>query len=342
VKGIASFVAGAAVVVAVIAAGNWWLDPLGQFWDREVLEVATQRGCVISDDLVGTASWLPFKEQVFELRRPRRIVVGTSRVLKIGGVDDLANLGMPGTGIDTLAPFFRRLHAIDPSPLTVYLGVDLFWLNPTWQSNVVFEHGLRQDVKYVLARQTLSSSARLVREAPSAFRGWRVEKDGGECLVDRGKRLLHGEKDGWRADGSFVYRHELHGGGRIDDDEFERDLVRFDGPYYRDWRYVDHGRSLQLREALRQAASYGWDVVGFTPPYSSRYRRRLLTARETRGRVRQVAVDLPRIFHDHGFEYRDWRTFDCTDAEYVDDGWHPDERCAGKVLAALEDADVSG
>lgn len=341
-KGIATFVAGAAVVVAAIAALNWWLDPLGQFWDRDVLRAADARGCVISDDLVGTASWLPFKEDVYALRRPSEVVVGTSRVLMLDRDErSFANLGMPGTGIETLAPLFRRLREIDARPLTVYLGVDLFWLNPTWQPNVVFEQSLKQDVKYVLARQTLSSSIRLLRDAPRALvSGW-DETDGPVCVIDRGGRAAEGDKDAWEPNGSFVYRHEL-GGERIVDDEFTRDLVRFDGPYYRDWDGLDGTRLDLLDAALELASSYGWRVVGFTSPYSSRYARRLTTAEQTAPRVAEVARVLPAVFRRHGFAYVDWRDVPCADDEYVDDGWHPDERCAAKVLAALEDADVPG
>lgn len=339
-KGIATFAAGAAVVVSLIATLNWWLDPLGQFWDGEVLRAADARDCVISDDLVGASSWLPFKEDVHRLRSPTTVVVGTSRVLMLDEDDrSFANLGMPGTGIETLAPLFRRLHEIGARRLTVYLGVDLFWLNPAWQPNVVFEQGMKQDVKYVLARQTLSSSVRLLREAPSALvRAWE-ETSSSPCVIDRGGRAAGGEKDAWEPNGSFVYRHEL-GGQRIVDDEFSRDLVRFDGPYYRDWDGIDEARLEQLESALELAASYGWRVVGFTSPYSSRYARRLTTARETAPRVAEVARVLPTVFARNGFRYLDWRTFKCADDEYVDDGWHPDEECAARVLATLEDADV--
>ena len=343
-KALVSFAAVAVAVVAVVAAVNWWIDPLGQFWDTEVLEIAAEHGCVVSDDLVGTASWLPFKEDVFTMRRPQRVVVGTSRVLKLGGEDDLANLGMPGTGIETLRPLFRRLHELEPRPLTVYLGVDLFWLNRTWQPNVVFDRGLRRDARYLLARQTLSATARLVRVAPgTALHAWELEQPASlPCLVDRGARLLDGERDGWRADGSFVYRHELQGSGPVDSDEFERDLVAFAGPYYSRWERVDEARLAELGRALSLARSYGWRVVGFTSPYSSRYRARLTSAPETSRQVARLARALPSAFRAHGFPYVDWREFPCADDEYVDDGWHPDDRCAAKVLAALEDADVPG
>jgi hypothetical protein len=255
-----------------------------------------------------------------------------------------ANLGMPGTGIETLSALFRRLHERDPGPLTVFLGVDLFWLNAAWQPNVVFDRGLRQDLKYVLARQTLSSAIRLVREAPeAALHPWRRERElaNHRCAIDRGGRAARGEKDAWEANGSFVYRHEL-GGARIREHEYERDLVRFEGPYYRDWERLDGVRIAQLDAALEQASSYGWRVVGFTSPYSSRYAARLTSAPQTAPRVRELADELQRAFHNHGFAYVDWRTFACRDDEYVDDGWHPDERCAAKVLAALEQADVPG
>ena len=342
-KGIAAFAAGAALVVALVAAFNWWIDPLGQFWDDDVLFTADRRDCVISDDLVGTASWLPFKEDVYRLRRPTHVVLGTSRALMLDDDSpDFANLGMPGMGVETLAPLFERLRDIDARPLTVYLGVDLFWLNRTWLPNVTFDRGPRQDLKYALARQTLSSSARLLREAPSTFlHGSEVTSYGGRCVVDRGGRAARGESDAWEPNGSFVYRHEL-GGARVVDDEFTRDLVRFEGPYYREWDGLDASRVAQLDAALELAKSYGWRVVGFTSPYSSRYAARLTTAAQTRPEVAAAALLLPATFARHGFAYVDWRDIPCADDEYVDDGWHPDARCAATVLAALENADVPG
>jgi hypothetical protein len=339
VKPLATFVASAAAVVAALAAFNWWLDPLGQFWDAGALAAAAERGCVISDDLVGTSSWLPFKEDVVALRRPRTIVVGTSRVLEMSGGAGFANAGMPGTGTETLVPLFRRVHALDSKPLTVYVGVELFWLNRAWQPNVVFGQGLRKDAKYVLARQTLAASARLARTAPSTvLSAWTVERTRGgryPCVVDRGGRASRGEKDAWATDGSFVYRQEL-GGEPVRDDEYTRDLVDFTGPYYRDWHELDAERVAQLDDALALARSYGWRVVGYTPPYSSRYSARI---REVFPRLwSEFARDVGDAFRANGYRWVDLRRVEdvpCAGDAFADDGWHPDATCSARIAGRL-------
>jgi hypothetical protein len=336
VRALATFFAAAALVVGAVAAFNSWLDPLGQFWDASALHRAERSACFVSDDLVGTGSWLPFKEDVFRDRDPAAIVVGTSRVLKISGGDGFANLGMPGTGIETLAPLFRRLRQEHAGPLTVYLGVELFWLNRTWQPNVTFRYSLQSNVKYALARQTLSSSVRLVRAAPSTvFHRWSVERTGGLCIVDRGKRVLHGEKDAWAVDGSFVYRHEL-GGPRLQEDEYTRDLVDFDGPYYRDWYQLDRTRIAELAGAVRLARSYGWRVVGYTPPYSGRYSARIEQVFPRQwSRFPKVMRD---VFGANGYRWVDLRRAEdvpCDDDAFEDDGWHPDGACSAGVLQWL-------
>jgi hypothetical protein len=334
-RALAAFFATAAAVVCALAAFNWWLDPLGQFWSDDVLAAAGER-CVISDDLVGTSSWLPFKEGVFRRRRPGAVVVGTSRVLELSDGARFANLGMPGTGIETLAPLFRRLRELHPGPLTVYLGVELFWLNRTWQPNVVFEQGPKKDVKYVLARQTLSSSARLVREAPSSLASaWTTTRDGARCVIDRGGRAARGEKDAWAPDGSFVYRQEL-GGEPVREDEYTRDLVEFSGPYYQHWRELDGERLAQLRDALALARSYGWRVVGYTPPYSHRYSTRIRSVfPQLWSEFGSVVTD---AFRANGYRWLDLRRVEdvpCAGAAFVDDGWHPNRACSARILRRL-------
>lgn len=332
-----AFAVAALAVVAALAAFAWWLDPLGQFWDDGVLRRAEPQSCLISDDLVGTGSWLPFKEAVYRSREPRVVVVGTSRVLELRAARrDFANLGMPGTGIETLAPLFRRLHDLNATPLTVYLGVELFWLNRTWQPNVAFGYSARSNLRYLLARQTLSSSIRLARESPSALlHASELERARGRCIVDRGDRVLDGKKDAWRVDGSFVYRYEL-GGPHTVDDEYTRDLVDFAGPYYRTWHGLDRARVENLHEALALARSYGWRVIGYTPPYSRRYADRIeqVFPRQWASFARTVN----RAFRSHGYRWLDLRRVEdvpCSDDAFVDDGWHPDAACSAAIGARL-------
>lgn len=333
-RALATFFAAAALAASTVAVCNWWLDPLGQFWDPSALHTAERGACFISDDLVGTGSWLPFKEDVFRDRDPREIVVGTSRVLEVSTQrTGFANAGMPGTGIETLTPLFRRLHDEERRPLTLYLGVELFWLNRTWQPNVVFAYSLKSNVKYLLARQTLSSSVRLVRAAPRALlHRWEIEQTGSFCVLDRGRRVLRGKKDAWAVDGSFVYRHDL-GGPRVVEDEYTRDLVQFAGPYYKDWHELDRRRIAQLRDAIALARSYGWRVVAYTPPYSRRYSTRITEVFPEQWR--DFALVMRQIFGPDWLDLRRAQSVPCADDEFADDGWHPDANCSARILERL-------
>ncbi len=342
------FFAAAAIALLLVIGLNWWVDPLGQFYDGGALDDATATAppCVISDDLIGTGSWLQFKEDVFRTQRPRTIAVGSSRVLKIHsrpGERGFANLGMPGTGIETLGPVFQRLHRRQPGPLTVYLGLELFWLNPAWNPNVSFGSSLLGTLRYLLARQNLETSLRLVADSPSVLvHRWQRDRIGGRCVIDRGSRVAEGKKDAWAADGSFEYRFELVPGVRkAPADEYTRDLVRFQGPYYRDWHELDPRRLRLLDEALALARRYGWRVVGFAPPYSPRYLRRLSTAPETAPFWREYGRVVPAIFRRHGFRFldlRDVRDVPCAPTAFEDDGWHPDGPCAMRVRSRLDAA----
>ena len=343
-RALAAFAAAASLVVGTISLLNWWVDPLGGFYDRGVLAAADKSNCLISDDLVGTGSWLPFKEDVLRQRGSDTVLLGTSRVLKVAarpGERAFANLGMPGTGIETLAPFFRRLHRLHPEPLTVYLGVELFWLNPNWHPNITFASGLRQDLRYALARQTLSASASVVAESPGMLTDrWARGRAGGRCAIDRAGRLADGKRDGWETDGSFTYRFELLGtASRFDDDEYERDLVRFEGPYYREWRGLDPERLTELRGALALAQSFGWHVVGYTPPYSRRYSTRL--QRAFPGLWRGFGAAMQETFERAGSRWLDLRQaadVPCADDAFMDDGWHPNAACSRSVRARLDAA----
>lgn len=333
-----------AAVLGAAAATNWWVDPFGEFWDAGLVARAAAAGCLVSNDLVGPGSWLPFKEEVIRERRAREIVIGTSRVLKLAarGADDrFANAGTPGTGPQHLERLLRRLHDDAPGPVTLYVGVELFWFNRSWDANAgALDAGPLDRLEYLLGRDNLEQSVRLLRGAPgAAAHRWERADVAGRCVLDRAGRVTAGATDAWRPDGSFVYRFELVPSARpVPDDDYTRDLVRFGGPYYRDWPGLDARRLEQLSEALAAAKEYGWRVIGFAPPYSSRYVERLSTAPQTAAQWRAFGPVVRRIFERHGFAFVDLRVgrdVPCADDEYVDDGWHPDDACAARVRARI-------
>jgi hypothetical protein len=353
---LALFLGTIAAVLAALMLLTWWIDPFGQFYDGGPLRAATAgpEACLISEDLIGSSSWLPFKEDVYRTLRPRTIVVGTSRVLKMGsspGERDFANLGMPGLGIEALAPLFRRLHEERPGPLTVYIGVELFWFNPSWKSfnpfnpswtsPVAFGSSWLSDLRYLLARQNVTTSLSLAVHKPGfLWHRWQRERIGRWCVLDRGSRVREGETYAWQANGSVVYRDELAG----------RAVPRIFVPanplavhevYYRDWHEFDQARLRGLDAALSQARSYGWNVVGFSPPATTSYAERLASTPQIAPRWREFGTLVPRVFRRQRFAFLDLRRavdVPCPEWAFYLDAWHAKPLCLETVRRLLDRA----
>jgi hypothetical protein len=334
--------------LALVAALNWWVDPLGEFYEASVVADAgrSHPACLVAVDLLGTPTWPAFKEDLVRRRGAQTIVIGTSRVLKLRarpGERHFVNAGMPGTGPETLVPLLRRLHAATPARATVLLGVEPFWFNRTWRADLVLDRSLTDTVGALLSRDTARTSLETVKRTPTVLevRHRRAETAAG-CVLERADRVEHGGVDAWALDGSFEYRFELAPSPtRVPDDDYTRDLVRFATPYYAGWSQLDPERIEALERALELARSWGWKVVGFSPPYAPRYVDRLATAPETAARWSELGAQLPALFRRHGFAYadlRDVRDVPCRADAFVDDGWHVDDACAARVRAALDRA----
>lgn len=341
---LAFFLATTVAAVAALVAFQWWMDPFGATWHPQVVAAAraAESSCAISDDLVGPDAWAAFKESLVT-PQTRTIVFGTSRVLQLRsrpGESGFVNAGAPGEGPRSLRALVLRLHRRHPAPLTAYVGVELFWLNRSWAETLTFPHGRR--LTSLAGRQTLEESLALVRDTPlSLFRRWKRYRARHGCVIARTSRVLEARDSAWRVDGSLVYAFQLLGRPNNIDDEFTRDLVRFEGPYYKNWTELDAKRLRRLDEALSLMSRYGWRVVGFTLPYSPRYVERLATALQTARQWRAFGRVVPMVFARHGFRYvdlRDVRDVPCPVDAFVDDGWHPNAACAFRVRERLERA----
>lgn len=340
------------VFLGVLAAGlvfvgalNWWVDPLGEFYEEGVVAAADRSTppCLLALDVVGTPSWPAFKEELVRRRRAATIVIGTSRVLKLGegpGEEGFVNAGLPGTGPETLEPLLRRFRAATPNRVTVLLGVEAFWFNRTWFPGIQLERRRFDTAAALLSRKTAETSLRLIRADPGLLRArHRRGEAGGACVIERSRRAERGEVDAWELDGSFRYRFELvPTESRVPEDDYTRDVVTFQGIYYRDWDRLDPARLRALERALELARGWGWNVIGFFPPYSPRYVERLAEAPQTATRWRELER-IPQIFRRQGFAFadlRDVRDVPCPADAFVDDGWHVTDGCAARVRAALD------
>jgi hypothetical protein len=336
-----------ASVLAALMLLTWWMDPFGQFYDDGLLRAANAgpRPCLISEDLVGSGSWLPFKEDVFRTRQARTVVLGTSRVLKMGspGERDFANLGAPGMGVETLEPFFRRLRDVRPDPLIVYIGVELFWFNPSWKPEIAFGSSRLSDLGYLLARQNVTKSLSLAVHNPG-FLLHRLQRErvGRWCALDRGSRLRHGKLYAWQVNGSVVYQSELLGTVR-------RVTVpprprRLNWTFFGNWYEFDRARLRRLDAALGLARSYGWRVVGFSPPSTTPYAELLASNLLTGPRWAEFGRLLPPLFRRHGFAFLDLRRpadVPCAETAFYLDAWHPRRVCLEAVRRLLDAAVAS-
>jgi hypothetical protein len=332
-----------AAVLTALMLLTWWMDPFGQFYDPGSLRAASAgpRPCLISEDLVGSGSWLAFKEDVFRTRRPRTVVLGTSRVLKMGSTSerDFANLGVPGMGIETLEPLFKRLRHARPGPLTVYIGVELFWFNRRW-SPPDFGSSPLADVRYLLSRQNVTKSLSLAIHNRGFFLHRRErEQIGRWCAFDRGSHLREGKRYAWQVNGSVVYQSEVV--GRAPSLAVPPAPRALNATYYGAWHEFDQARLRRLAAAVRLAKGYGWRVVGFSPPSTSRYADLLASSPRVGPRWREFSRLVPPVFRRHGFVFLDLRRpadVPCPDTAFYLDSWHPKRSCLAAVRRLLDAA----
>jgi hypothetical protein len=349
---IAIFIVSIVAGITVIGFVEWRADPFGDFYDAAVISAAqaSAPACVISDDLVGPSAWLDFKFGLAARDRPRAVVVGTSRVLKMEarpGERSFVNMGLPATTPEGLSGFFQRLHRLDPGRLTVYVGADYFWFNHEYiQSFATVPTTTRDRIRQLLTRQRLGASLSRIADHPALLlhRWHRVQVVPG-CGLDRANRLAAGSVQAWRVDGALDYPWELvRKVGVAPSDDYGRDLqpadpALFGGGYYHNFTALDPDRLRQLDDILGLAQSFRWHVVGFVSPYAPRYFERLSTAAVTKSSWNEYAKTVPEYFRRHGFPFldlRDVRDVPCPVTAFVDDGWHPNAPCMDRVRARLE------
>jgi hypothetical protein len=339
------FLGTTAVAVLAVPLLNRWVDPFGEYYSSSAIDAAERAGCLISTDVVGERSWPIFKLSLVRRRDAETVVVGTSRSLKLSSrlrEKQFANLAMPVTGIETLDPLFRRIHARSGvRRLTVYLGVELFWFNGEhWAPGVTFTTtSFTDQTRYLLARQTFTATLHLARGNPlGLLRSSAVDHVDGRCVRDRFGRVKAGKADAWDPDGSFHWRYELVPTVAQLPSTFAHDAAELGGDL-RGWTTFDRGRLALLGRALALARSYRWNVVGFTPPYSTRYVEIIRKQQATN--VAMFRKLIPRTFARNGFKYLPIlgvSDVGCGEHDFIDDGIHPNAACARRLRRLLDTA----
>ncbi len=349
---VAVFLATVAAVLAGIAALDWWIDPYLDRYDAAPLAAALGRSpqCFVGLDMFSSRAWPALKLDLFRRRDAHVVVVGTSRAGKIEanpGERGFANLLVPGTGPDTLAPLFRRLHAQGHGHLTVYIGVEPFWFGRGWKTQVSFTHSYARSAKYLLSGQTLTGTLHELRRTPGvirhprALRAWAVYRGRhGVCVVSRGNSVLAGAVDAWAPDGGLWYNEEVTGAGPTHGVPIVE--VLFSGFL---GRALDRGRVAALQDALALARGYGWNVVGVALPFGSEWVRLLQRTAATRDVFTQFRRAMPGLFARSGFRFLDLsdvRRVPCPDHAFShDDGGHPNAACGRKIRRLLDAAAVT-
>jgi lysophospholipase L1-like esterase len=334
------FFAVAAVLLGGSAALNWWVDPFGDFWKPAAVEeaAASRPQCLVSHEVIG-GQYLPFKLDVFRRRPTRVFVVGSSRVLKIGswpGERTFSNLGMPVISPEIALRELRSLPK-DAPPQTIYLGVELFWLNRHFRGFDV-SPSFETKARYVLSRSAFQESVRVVRRAPYVLlHRWRKERVGPACVIGRARPAI-----AWKLDGSRVWSFELQPGTYHPVPEpFTTDLNVLRTGNYADFTRLSPERIRVLEEVLALARARGWRVVGFTPPDGSRYRRFFASHPVVGPRWREFGRLMPRLFQRYGFRWLDFRNpaaIPCSDADFVDGGYHTNAACSMRMRERLDAA----
>jgi hypothetical protein len=348
VRFFAFFVALAAALGA-IAFVDRRLDPFGDRYHSDVLTAALDRPnpCYVAWEVVGEQAWPAYKIDLFRRRHAGVVVIGTSRIAKIGawpGERQFVNLGVPGTGAESLPGLFDRLHHEHKGRLVVYLGTDAFWFGRDWQTKAWFDVSYLRDLKYLLSGQTLRQSLDVLRRAPGsllhpgALRAFEIDRRGRTCVVDRGNSVFGGGSNAWAPDGSLYFQYELIHASRIPRNGSLIDLYH---PFYVG-HTLDDGHLDALEKALGKARRFGWKVIGFQAPISTRGIRRLESDPGTELLFRRFRERIPGVFARYRFRFLDLtnvRTVGCSEHDFsFDDDGHPDVTCGMRVRRALDRA----
>jgi len=327
----------AAVLLGAEAAIDWRIDPFGSFAKPAAVDAARASGCLLSQELVGN-TYVDYKLALFRRRHTRVFVIGSSRTVKISarrGESTFTNMGIPNVSPAVLLQVLRAIPR-GARPLTMYIGVEAFWFNPSFRGPP--PNGWFDKLRYLVSGNTFRESLRRIRRAPWELTNrWRRVVIGGRCVIGRTNVSI-----AWRLDGSRLYGYELAPDLYHPQDlPFTRDLERLDLGYYAGFGSLSKTRVRQFVAALDLARARGWRVVGFTPPNPTRYMQFLRTNSAVGPQWRAFSRLMPRLFHERGFvwlDLSDVRSVPCAQSAFADGGFHANAGCSAKIRRRLDAA----
>lgn len=339
------FFAAIAVSLVGLVGLNWWVDPLADRYRGDVVAraFAHRPACAVSTNVLAESTWPAFKLDLFRRRRASTVVVGTSRVWKIGAHPHelrFVNAILPGMSVDAVPILFRRLHELAPARrLVAYLGVEPFWFTTSSSSSSFAKPSVRERLRLLGAAETLRATLRelvanpnqLVR--PASRRNPELVGSSRRCLLDE-RDARRGSANAWGMDGTFLYAYELNGTRPARKDFLRADFGRMRGSSLAPNALASVGEALAFARAQR------WRVIGFTAPFSHETIVRVENDPGGARLLRLYRKRLPRIFAAYGYPYldlSDGRTVPCGADEFLrHDGAHANAACAAKVRRLLD------
>jgi hypothetical protein len=337
-----------AATLALLLALDWWVDPLADHYRSDVVARAFAHDppCAVSTAVLGDRTWPAFKLDLLRRRDATTLVVGSSRIWKIGahpGERGFANVGLPGMSVTSVPILFRRLHELEPRRrFTIYLGLEPFWFTTPDRSSNFARASLTDRLRLLGSGETLRATLHRIADrpaelvAPISRRRPTLESSPAGCVLDENDAARRGAANAWTMDGRFVYSYEIAGSAPGHKDFLGGDLSSMRGTA------LDAASLHDVTDALDFARTQHWRVVGFTPPFSHHTIVGLEHDAQAAQLLRVYRRGIPALLRERGFAYLDLldaRSVPCTDDEFLrHDGAHANSVCAARVRRALDAA----
>jgi hypothetical protein len=341
-----------AAFLGVLLLLNWWVDPFSDHYRAQAVASALRHKprCDVSTEVLQDSTWPAYKIDLFRRRQGRTIVVGTSRIWKMGaraGESHFVNESLPGMAADSIPILFRRLGELTHGRrLTVFLNIDPFWFTDVQRSSSFARLSLYARVKELGSAETLRATLAELRSDPldlvnpPSRQNPTVSSSHRGCLLDEEHAVARLGANAWAPDGTFVYNYELTGvvPGRED---------FLSGPEGAAMRgsHLDPEPIQRIQEALAFAKTRGWRLVGFSAPLSPGTITRVRQDPAGAALLRVFRREIPPLFSAQGFPFVNLlegaARVSCTDDDYLrHDGAHMNTACANRVRIVLERAEL--
>lgn len=315
------------IPIAALIEGYLWST--GETWPvAKVHDVQAQRPTAIWMRGSLDQSFYSYKWAGIERTRPRVLAVGSSRVMKFSSKmlapesGKFYNAGGIIQNIQDLDSFASALTA-PLEPQVIFLGIDMWWLNPAYKTEDSFDSGKAYDAAYdwrahlTIAPKVLSMYRRTRHPAVKKNMTSLAAQDG----IGLEAILVH---RGFRADGYFQDGIDYTGGPFVDYAPIvpsAADQVRLKSVRFVQAENLSPEGIALLHHALKTLRSKGIIVCTFLPPVTNEIVGLLETVPGQSSLWHQYLQQVPRICKEEGTYFVDANSpkkFGCDDRVMVD------------------------